>query len=44
MAGSNDHTNVFTTNIIKPAMEALPADDQYPFEDLIGYEEKKVMR
>jgi hypothetical protein len=28
MAGSKDHTKISTTNIIKSAMEALPADDQ----------------
>ena len=44
MAGSKDHTKIFTTNIIKPAMEALPADDQRPFEDLIMHDEKEVMR
>jgi hypothetical protein len=44
MAGSKDHTNVSTTNIIKPAMEAFPADDQQPFEDLVGREEKEVMQ
>jgi hypothetical protein len=44
MAGSKDHTKISTTNIIKPAMEALPADDQRPFEDLIMRDEKEVMR
>jgi hypothetical protein len=44
MVGSKDHTNVCTTNIIKSAMGALPADDQQPFEDLVGREEKEVMR
>jgi hypothetical protein len=39
-AASKDHTNVSTTNIIKLAMEALPADDQQPFEDLVGHEEE----
>ena len=44
MAGSKDHTKISTTNIIKPAMEALPADDQQPFEDLIMRDHKEVMR
>jgi hypothetical protein len=44
MAGSKDHTKISTTNIIKPAIEALPADDQRPFEDLIIRDEKEVMR
>jgi hypothetical protein len=44
MAGSKDHTKISTTNIIKPAMEALPADDQRPFEDLVMRDEKEVMR
>jgi glutamine synthetase adenylyltransferase len=44
MAGTKDHTNVSTTNIIEPAMEALLADDQQPFEDLVGHKEKEVMR
>jgi hypothetical protein len=44
MAGSKDHTKISTNNIIKPAMEALPADDQRPFEDLIMRDEKEMMR
>jgi hypothetical protein len=44
MAGSKDHTKISTTNIIKPAMEALPTDDQRPFEDLVMRDEKEVMR
>jgi hypothetical protein len=44
MAGSKDHTKVSTTNIIKLAMEALLADDQQPFEDLVMRDEKEVMR
>jgi uncharacterized protein YqeY len=45
MAGSKDHTKISTTNIIKPAMEeALHADDQRPFEDLVMRDEKEVMR
>jgi hypothetical protein len=43
MAGSKDHTKISTTNIIKPAVEALPADDQRPFEDLVMRDEE-VMR
>jgi hypothetical protein len=44
MAGSKDHTKVSATNIIKLAMEALPADDQRPFEDLVMRDVKEVMR
>jgi predicted Fe-S protein YdhL (DUF1289 family) len=44
MAGSKYHTKVSTTNIINPAMEALPADDRQPFEDLVMRKEKEVMR
>jgi hypothetical protein len=44
MAGSKDHTKISTTNIIKPTMEALPANDQRPFEDLVMCNEKEVMR
>jgi hypothetical protein len=44
MVGSKDHTKISTTNIIKPAMEALPANDQRPFEDLVMRDEKAVMR
>jgi hypothetical protein len=44
MAGSKDHTKISTTNIIKPAMEVLLANDQQPFEDLIMRKEKEVMR
>jgi hypothetical protein len=43
MAISKDHTKVSTTNIIKPAIEALPADNQQPFEDLVMRDEKEVM-
>jgi hypothetical protein len=35
MVGCKDHTKVSTTNIIKSAMEALPADDQEAFKDLV---------
>jgi hypothetical protein len=44
MAGSKDHTKISTINIIKPAMEALSADDERPFKDLIMRDEKEVMR
>jgi hypothetical protein len=44
MAGSEDPTKVSTTNIIKPTMGALPADDKQPFEDLVMRDEKEVMR
>jgi hypothetical protein len=44
MAVSKDHTKVSTTNIIKPAMEALSAGGQQPFEDLVMRDEKVVMR
>jgi hypothetical protein len=44
MAGSKDHTKISSTNIIKPTMEALSADDQRPFDDLIMCYEKEVMR
>jgi ssRNA-specific RNase YbeY (16S rRNA maturation enzyme) len=43
MSGSKDHTKISTTNIIKLAMEALPADDQRPFGDLVMCDEE-VMR
>jgi hypothetical protein len=39
MASSKDHTDVSTTNIIKLAMEALPADEQHHFDGLIRREE-----
>jgi hypothetical protein len=38
MTSSKDHTNVSTTNIITPTMEALPTDD------LIRHKEEKVLR
>ena len=44
MTGSKDHTKVSTTNIIKPTMEALSANDQHPFDDLIRREEEEVLR
>jgi hypothetical protein len=45
MGSSKDHTDVSTTNIIKPTMVALPADDQHHFDDLIiRCEEEEVLR
>jgi hypothetical protein len=44
MVGSKDHTKISIINIIKTAMEALPADDQRPFKDLVMRDEKEVMR
>jgi cytidylate kinase len=44
MAGSKDHTDVSTTNIIKPSMEALLTNNQQPFDDLIRREEDEVLR
>jgi nicotinic acid phosphoribosyltransferase len=44
MAGSKDHTDVSTTKIIKTTMEALPTDDQQPFDDLIRREKEEVLR
>jgi hypothetical protein len=38
MTSSKDHTDISTTNIITPTMEALPAND------LISCKEEKVMR
>jgi hypothetical protein len=35
MAGSQNHTDISATNIIKPTLEALPADDQQHFDDLM---------
>jgi hypothetical protein len=44
MADSKDHTNVSTTNLIKPTMDALLADGQPPFEDIIRHDEDEVLR
>jgi hypothetical protein len=44
MVGSKDHTKISTTNIIKLAMEVIPADDQRPFEDPVMRDEKEVLR
>jgi hypothetical protein len=44
MASSKDHTDVFTTNIIKRTMEALLANNQQPFDDLIRPEKEEVLR
>jgi hypothetical protein len=41
MVGSKDHTNVSTTNIIKPTMASLSADDQHHFDDLTKREEEE---
>jgi hypothetical protein len=37
MGGSKEHTDV-STNIIKLTMEALSADDQHHFDNLIRHE------
>jgi hypothetical protein len=44
MIGSKDHTDVSTTNIIKPTLEALLADDQQPFDDLVRRKEEEVLQ
>jgi hypothetical protein len=44
IVGSKNHTDVSTTNMIKPTMEALPTDDQQHFDDLIRREEEEVLR
>jgi hypothetical protein len=44
MIGSKDHTDVSTTNIIKPTLEALQADDQQPFDDLVRRKEEEVLQ
>jgi hypothetical protein len=44
MVGSKDHTDISATNIIKPTLEAFPADDQQPFDDLMRREEEEVLR
>jgi hypothetical protein len=41
MADYKDHTDVSTTNIIKPTLEALPADDQQLFDYLIRCKEEE---
>jgi hypothetical protein len=33
MVGSMDRTNVFLSNIVKPTLENLSAEDQQQFED-----------
>jgi hypothetical protein len=43
MVGSKDHTDDSTTNIIKPTMEALSANDQHHFDDLTKCEEEEVL-
>jgi hypothetical protein len=40
MVGCKDHTDVSTTNIIKPTMETVSADGQHHFDDLIRHEEE----
>lgn len=36
MAGSKDHSNVYPSNIIEPAMETLSVEDQQEFEEHKG--------
>jgi hypothetical protein len=44
MVDSKDHTDVSTTNIIKPVLEALPANNQQRFDDRMRREEEEIMR
>jgi hypothetical protein len=44
MAGSKDHTDVYATNIIKSALEALSVDDQQRFDDRMRHEEEEMLR
>jgi hypothetical protein len=44
MVGSKDHTDVSTTNIIKPTMEIVSADGQHHFDDLIRREEEVLQQ
>jgi hypothetical protein len=44
MTGSKDHIDVSTTNIIKPALEALSTDDRHRFDDRMRHEEKEMMQ
>jgi hypothetical protein len=44
MASFKDHTDISATNIIKPTLEALPTDDQQPFNDLMRREEEEVLQ
>jgi hypothetical protein len=44
MVVSKYHTDVSATNIIKPTMGALPANDQQPFADLMRRKEEEVLR
>jgi hypothetical protein len=43
MAGSKDHTDVYATNIIKSALEALSVDDQQRFDDRMRHEEEEML-
>jgi hypothetical protein len=44
MAGSKDHTEVSTSNIIKPTLEELFVNDQQRFEDIMKQNEKEVLQ
>jgi hypothetical protein len=44
MAGSKNHNDVSTTNIIKPTMKALTADDQHPFHNLARCKKEEVLQ
>ena len=44
MAGSKEHFEVSTRNIIKLTLKELPADDQELFEDIMKQDEEETLQ
>jgi hypothetical protein len=43
MAGSKDHTDISSDNILKPGVESLTADEQQQYEDYMRHEKEKFL-
>jgi hypothetical protein len=43
MAGSKDHTDIFSNNVLKPVVESLSGDEQQQYEDYMCQEKEKFL-
>jgi hypothetical protein len=43
MAGSKDHTDIFSDNIMKPVVESLTVDEQQQYKDYMRQVKKKLL-
>jgi hypothetical protein len=44
MVGSKDHTDVSLSNIMKPTLESLSAEDQQRFEEYVRRKKEETLR